>query len=183
MMVRLHAAAFADERRELRVVEHLDVVLCEYARRLLVRVGGNAIWHVLLQVAAERDVEDLRAAADREQRQIACKRDAHQRELEVVALAHHPDGLRVRRFAVQLRIEIRAAGEDEPVDGIDRLVGSSARRHEQRDAARAHDRAHVRRRHECRVEIPRTELGAREVRRDADDRLTHVRTTARAPTR
>ena len=45
-----------------------------------------------------------------------------QGELEVVPLAHHTVRLGMRRLAVQLRVEVGAAREDQPVDGIERLV-------------------------------------------------------------
>ena len=65
---------------------------------------------------------------------------AHQLELEVVALAHDARCLGVRLGAVELRIEIRAAREDEPVDRIERLVDPRTRGNEQRRAAGLLDR-------------------------------------------
>ena len=84
-------------------------------------VGADPVRHVLLDAAAERDVQHLRAAADREHRQVAVERRLHQRQLEVVPLADHARRLGMRVLAVQLRIEIRAAGEDQPVERVEHL--------------------------------------------------------------
>ena len=102
----------------------------------------DAIRDVLLEVAAERDVQHLRAAADREHRHVALQRRLHQLQLEVVALANDAVRLGMRLGAVQLRIEIRAAGEHQPVDDVQRLrqrrrpAGRAAARRPPRDTAR-----------------------------------------------
>src|SRR5262249_27116213 len=70
VVMRLHVVAVAEDRCEPGLGEHLDVVLGEDARRLLVDVRPDTVGYVLLQVAAERDVQHLRAAADREYRQV-----------------------------------------------------------------------------------------------------------------
>ena len=145
-------------------------------------VAADAVRDVLLDAAAECHVQHLGAAADREHRQVARERGLHQRELEVVALADDPDRLGVRVGAVQLWIEVGSAGEDQPVDCVERLVDRRAGRHEQRDAAGVGDGLHIRRRYEGSVDVPRAPRSARQVRRDADDRLTHVRRDAPAPT-
>ena len=84
---------------------------------------------MLYEVAAETDVQHLRAAADSEYGHFARKRALEQRELCAVAVRADAEGLRVRLGAVQLRIEVGAAGEEQPVDGVERLL----------EAARAED--------------------------------------------
>ncbi len=59
------------------------------------RVVADQVGQVLDEVAAEGDVQDLRAAADREHRQVALERRAQERELGAVALGHDPGRLGV----------------------------------------------------------------------------------------
>ena len=165
MVARLHLRPVAYDRRQLRPGRHRDVVLGEHSRNLLVDVRPDPVRHVLLDAAAERDVQHLRPAADGEHRQVALERSLHQRQLEVVALADHPRRLGVRLLAVQLRIEIRAARENQAVEGVERLrepeVVLLGRRHEQRYAAGPRHRANVRRRDQGGGQLP---LGPRRVR-------------------
>ena len=76
----------AEHRSEPRAGLDLDVVVGEGARCVLVPLVADDVRQVLHEVAAERDVQHLRAAADREHRQVALERRAQQRELGVVAL-------------------------------------------------------------------------------------------------
>ena len=63
------------------------------ARHLLVAFVAYEIRHVLLEIAAERDVEHLRAAADGEDRRVALEGRREQGDLRAVAL--RADGLRL----------------------------------------------------------------------------------------
>ena len=184
MVVRLDIVPVAEQRREPRPPEHLHVVVCEHSGHLLVHVRADAIRYVLLEVAAARDIQHLRAAADRKQRHVAIERCPHQLQLEVVSLPHDAVRLGVRFRVVQLRVDVRAAGEDQPVHDFQRPLDVRTRRHEERRAARLHHAAHVVSRHERRIEVPRAPRRGREVRRDPDHRLhrlTRARTAARAP--
>ena len=67
--------------------------------------------------------ECLVAEADAEQRQVALERPARQSDLEAVALGDGAARLGVRLVAVRAGIDVGAAGEDQPVDQIDDLVG------------------------------------------------------------
>ena len=176
VMVRLHGRSVAEQPREPRAGLDRDVVVGEAAGALLVPVVPDEVGQVLDQVAAERDVQHLRAAADREHRQVARERRGQQRELGAVALGHDPVRLGMRLLAVQLRVEVGAAGEDQPVERVQRLLDAVVGgRHEQRACARALDRAHVVVRHERRRQLPDAEGRGRDVRRDAHDRLDHRR--------
>ncbi len=84
---------------------------------------------VLDEIAAARDVEDLKAAADAEQRQPPLQRRAAERDLEIVASAARVGGAGIRGRAVARRVEVGTAAEQEPVDPVEdrSRVGGSAR--------------------------------------------------------
>jgi hypothetical protein len=94
-------------------------------------VGGQ----VLVQRAAEVDVEQLQAAADRQHRQAPVERGGQERELAVVARPVEADG-GVRLLAVQRRIDVGAAGEHERVHPGGDGGGIGARGHVHRQRAR-----------------------------------------------
>ena len=117
----------------------VDVVVGEHARRVLCRSSPTHLGEVLDEVAPARDVQDLRAAADGEHRHVALERRAR--------------GARARRASRSGRVPVvsgcgsapyvagsrsLAAGEDEAVERVERLLDAVARA-----AARA---AHARRR-------------------------------------
>ena len=115
-------------------------------------VVADVLGQVLDEVAAVGDVQQLRAAADREHGHVARERRLEQRQLGVVALAADAVVSGCGVAAVQLRVEVRAAREDEAVERVERLLDPvGRRRHEQRPAAGALDRAHVVGRDERRV--------------------------------
>jgi len=76
--------------------------------------AGNVVRYVLDEGAAQGDVQDLCAAADREHRQVALDRACHQFEFERVAVARALVRV-VGLLAVQPRVHVRTAGEQEPV--------------------------------------------------------------------
>ena len=82
----------------------------------LVAVVADDVREMLDEIAAEGDVEDLRAAADREHGEVARERRVQQRQLGAVALGRRPPRLGVRLLAVELGVEVGAAREDEPVE-------------------------------------------------------------------
>ena len=144
----------------------------ERPRRVLVLLVAHDLGQVLHEVTSERHVQDLRAAADGQNRHVARERRLEQGQLAAVALRDDTLGLRVRFLAVHLRVEVRAAGEHDPVEDVQRLLDPVvARRHEQRPPARALDRVDVVHRDERRVLLPDAESSVGQVRGDPDDRL------------
>ena len=74
MVVRLHVDPVAEEVSEPRTFGELDRMFGEHARRLLVPVVADEIGHVLLQIAAERDVQHLRPTTDGQHGQVPVER-------------------------------------------------------------------------------------------------------------
>ena len=73
---------------------------------------------VLYQPAAAGHVDELEPQADGQDRDAGLVGAAEQFELERLAPRVHRLGLRVSRFAVALRVEIRAAGEEQAIDAL-----------------------------------------------------------------
>ena len=152
---------------------------------------------MLDQVAAAQDVEQLEAAADRERRQVTLERGLEEAELAGVAVCLRRVGGRVALGAVLRRIDVDAAGEDDPVEHVERLLDRVlARGHDERAAAGLLDRVDVVERHERSGQLPRAPPRRLGVRGDADDRagvarhgitlanrLTPARSSAFAPSR
>ena len=95
-------------------------------------VPGTARWslvahgvgHVLLERAAERHVQHLHPAADPEQRDVALERPVGQRRARSGrARARCPRSPACGPGAVGARIHVGAAGQHQPVDQVERLVG------------------------------------------------------------
>ena len=87
------------------------------------RLVADRLRQVLVERAAERDVEQLHPAADPEQRHVALQRPPRQRELEGVALGPGALRLRVRLGAVAGRVDVGAAGQEQRVDAVEQHVG------------------------------------------------------------
>ena len=111
----------------------LDRVLGEDAEHLAVLLVPDRLRQVLDEVAAARDVEELEAAADRERRQVALERRLEEAQLAGVAVRLRRVGLRMPLSAVVSRVDVAAAGEDDPVEHVERLVDAVL--------ARGHDSA------------------------------------------
>ena len=94
-------------------------MLCESVRRHERR-------DVLDERAAGGDVQDLRAAADREQRQVAGHRPARQIDLELVAPRLGIVDRRVAILAVEHRIDVAAAGQQQAVELVEQLARALA---------------------------------------------------------
>jgi hypothetical protein len=136
---------------------------------------------MLDEIAAARDVHDLEAAAHGEHGHVARERSLEQRQLACVALRSRPARLRMRVRAVRVRVDVGAAGEDQPVERVEGLLDRvRARRHEQRPPARGLDTAHVVVRDERRVELPVTPARRLDIRRDSDERPAHPRSKNRS---
>ena len=130
----------------------------EAAGGAAVLLVAEHVGQVLDQGATERDVEHLHPTADPEHRHVALHRAAHERDLGLVALRDGAVRRRVGLGAVQRRIDVVAAGEDQPVDQVERLVGvvdqRRIRRNHQRQSAGALDRIDVRVREQDRGLVP-----------------------------
>ena len=103
----------------------IDVVLgafegAEHAAVLVVAERSGRCW---TSVPPQRDVDQLHPAADAEHRQVALDRRARERDFEAVALGHRVDRLRVGARAVGGRVDVGAAGEDQPVEQREHLGG------------------------------------------------------------
>ena len=140
--------------------------------RVQVKLG---VGDVLVERAAAGDVEQLHPAADAEHRQVALERAAREGELEAVALG--PGALRVRvgLGAVAGRVDVRAAGEDEPVEQVEQLLGRLGDlvvgRQDQRQPARLGDAARVRALRDVDLDVaPDGPVRALDHRADPDDR-------------
>ena len=121
------AQPFAHQAREQRVFVDPHFVrqvvgLVRRHRPAVLQRAGHLRGDVLHQRAAARDVQDLDAAADREDRQVAAARLADERELELVARRIDVHHRRMSRLAVAGRRDVLAAGEQQAVDCVDRLV-------------------------------------------------------------
>lgn len=156
-----------------------DRVVGELAGGVLVALVAHHVGQVLDEVTAARDVQRLRAAAHGQHRHVPCEGAAQERELGPVPLAPRRVGRRMRLGAVQRRVEIGAAGDDECVEQVEvRLGVGLGRRQHDRPAARVLDGGHVRGRDQHDGLVPDAELRRhRGVARDADDRpdLPHTR--------
>jgi hypothetical protein len=73
---------------------------------------------VLDQCAPATDVEHLHAAADGEKRQFTFDGRASQFDFETIEGGVSPAQARVREFAVERGVDVRAAGKAETVDVI-----------------------------------------------------------------
>jgi len=147
-------------------------VVAEHGRVGLVLVVAEHLGQMLDEIAAEGDVDDLAAPADGEHGHVARAGRPRERELGAVALGPHLDDLRMRRLVVALRVEVRAAGEDERVERVERLRDRHlGRRHDHRPAAGALDPTDVGHRHDRRLRPPeRTPARDLGVGGDPDDR-------------
>ncbi len=59
MVMRLHVVAIPQDRRQPRSGDHSHVVLGEHAGHLAMQLRPDTVRHMLLQVAAEGDVQHL----------------------------------------------------------------------------------------------------------------------------
>ena len=174
MVVRLHRRLLAEQLAEASALLQHDVVIREDPRCVLVAVVTDVVGEVLHEIATRRDVEDLRPAADREHRHVARERGPQQRQLGAVALGDDAPRLGMRILPVELGVEIRAAGEDDGVERVERLLDRRVeRRDEQRPPTRALDRADVMGRDERSLLVPRAETRRRQIRRDSDHGSSH----------
>ena len=122
---------------------------------------------MLHQLAARVRRHQLHAAADAQRRQVGVDRGPQQRHLAGVPGRPDAGGARVRLGAVQGRVEVAAAGQDQPVQRGDHLGDAlGERRDDQGAAAGGVHRGDVHLRQHGRLAVPRAPSGpARRTRR------------------
>ena len=98
----------------------------EAARGAAVLLVAELVGQVLAERPAEGHVDQLHPAADAEHRHVAFDGAHGERELRAVALGHQMLGRRVHVGAVAGGVDVVAAGQDQPVEQIEHLIGPSA---------------------------------------------------------
>ncbi len=99
------------------------------------------VGEVLVQAAAERDVEDLCATTDAQYRDPTRTRTAGELDLEAVQVGLGRPQRRVRLGAVRGGMDVRTAGEAERVESVEQridLTGGYGREDHRHAAAEAH---------------------------------------------
>ena len=145
----------AEHRREQRLGEDVDAVFPPAARLTGAAVAFDAgkVGDVLVQRAAERDVQHLQPATDRERRGRPFDRGAGQRELGFVGGAVDAVHLGVPFLAVAGGIDVGAAAQHERVDAVEQRHEVARGVDHDGLAARAHDRVEVRTRDRGRARV------------------------------
>ena len=118
---------------------------------------ADDVRQVLDQRAAANDIDQLHPAADAQHRDVLRECGPQQRELGRVALGTGVGRLRLGLGAVAGRVEVRAAGQHEPVDDRERLCNTiEDRGKHHRAAAGCHGALDVAKRDQCGRHIPCT---------------------------
>ena len=155
MVVGGDVGARPDHRRQSGSVLHLDGMLGEDAWKLLVLVARNLLGEVLDEIAAARDVQQLKSAADRERRHVLLERCGEQSQFPRVAARLRHIRLRMRLGAVERRVDVGAPGEHNAVQRLERLRDALLARWDQdRTPARSLDRVDVVERDQRGREVP-----------------------------
>jgi len=142
VMKRVHLErSGADDVREAGARGDIDGVPGPIAQRFLhVRDGGIGLAHeILIDVPAERDVQDLNAAADTKHREVALPGGPGQFDLEEIPPLVHKIDTWVRLLAEKLGLGIVAAAEQQTVAKLHILRGPRRilrRRQDDRQRAR-----------------------------------------------
>src|SRR6266545_1245656 len=153
--------------------DELDLVLAELgAGDRAVVVVPQHVGQVLVQLPPVRHGHQLHAAADAEQRQVFGERRPHEHELGLVPLRPHADR-GVALLAVQARVDVGAAGEDDRVQAVQHVevVGL----HEHRAPSVDVDGVHVRQGQDGGERVVDPEPGLLGVRGQPDHRPRHRR--------
>ena len=111
----------------------------KHARCRVVPVVADDVGQVLVQRAAERDVEQLRAPADPQHRQVQLQRPVQDGQLGRVALRVRGAGGGVRGGAVAVGGDVAAAAEQHGVHAVDRPRRLRRRGQQHGHAARGED--------------------------------------------
>ena len=149
---------------------------------------SGAIGDVLIERAAERDVQQLVAATDREHRHASVHRGIDERELEAVGDVIDPVDRRMRILAVAARIDVGTAGQHEPGErredvGSVAVVVQSGRRKDDRLRAGPLERIGVAPRQGDRSGHPRRDTtGLQMPTGDGHERTGHLLSSPRRPT-
>ena len=93
-----------------------------------VHLVADRFGQMLVEGAAEGDVQQLHAAADPQHRHVALQRPPGQRQLEAVTLGPGAGGLGVGLGAVAGGVDVGTAGQHQPVDPVEQEVGVLDRR-------------------------------------------------------
>ena len=159
-------------------------VLAVDARTGPVAVVPHDLGQVLVQRAAGVHDHQLHAPAHPEHGQVGGQRLGEQGQLGGVPVRAQPSGLVVRLLAVAGRVEVGAAGEQQPVEDAEQRVVVAVRRGGDDDgpAAGPLDLAHVGVRDQRGGGVPDPPAGLLDVGRDADQR-THALMIAAGPRR
>ena len=86
----------------------------------IVRKAVGNVREVLFQRAPQVDVQELHPTADREERQIALDGDVRQRQLQAVAKGIDVAGSGVWLLAVQGRVDVPTARQDQAGDAVEK---------------------------------------------------------------
>jgi hypothetical protein len=81
---------------------------------------------ILPERPTQRDVHELDSAADREHRKLAATRFVEERDLEEVPRAIDALEARRGRLVVEIRIDVLASGEEQPVHSVEERSGQRA---------------------------------------------------------
>ena len=149
MMRTTGQSAALGERRQPAAGEWLDVVhRFGLVDRNAVRQEAWKIGQVRMQRATERDVHHLHASTDAQRRRRRGVGGVQQRDLEFVALGVDSIQMVGCRSVVARRVDVPAAGEQEPVERLEHVFDGArlSRRHQDRPSACSVDRFDVRRR-------------------------------------
>ena len=168
-----------DQRGQPSARSDVDARCGEHRITGLVPAVSHDIGQVLVQSAAQCDVENLCAAADAEHRQSTFQRARQQREFPLVAVVAGFVGLGVRRLAVSRRVDVLATGDHQAVQPVEHPVRDvlvdRLRRQQHRDPACKRHALEVNVRQEACPHIPNPGLRLLEVGGHAHDGACIVR--------
>ena len=126
---------------------HVVVGSLERARGAAVLLVAELVGQVLAEGPPEGHIDQLHPAADAEHRHVPLDGAHGERELRAVALGHQMVGRGMQVGSVRGGVDVVAAGEDQPVEQVEQLVGlvleAPVRRDHHRQAAGALDRLDV----------------------------------------
>jgi len=171
VVVRFHRRVLTEQGADAARRLDPDVVVGELAGRVPMPLVAELVRQVLDEVASERDVEHLRAAAHGENRHVPLERRLQHVHLRLVPRVTGRVGLRMRVGAVQRRIDIRAAREDDAVEHRQRLLDRVLyRRDDERTPAGMVEGPDIAQRDKGRLLLPGAPANLLGVRGDADHR-------------
>ena len=137
MVVARHIGGIAEQRRRPGSRHGAHRQSAEHAVAGTMTGVAENLGQILVQRAAEGDVEHLRATADAQHRQSSVQRGPQQRELPGVAVGARLIGGRVRLLAVGGGVEVVTAGDHQRVQAVEQPVDRAGvhrlRRQQHRD--------------------------------------------------